>query len=142
MVRLAAEALGAPTAAVSLVDDERQFYKSAFGVSEEAARMREAPLSHSFCQYAVATKTPLVVEDAREHPVLRDNAAVHESDVIAYVGIPLIDPGGHALGTLCVWDSQPRQWTRGHVQILEDLARMTTQRIPHGGPGTPSAEVS
>ncbi len=133
MVRLAAEALGAPMAAVSLVDDKRQFFKSSVGLPEPLASAREAPLSHSLCQYAVSTGEPVVVEDAREDPTLRSNGSVTESGLVAYVGIPLVDDNGHALGTLCVWDSQPREWTRGHVQILEDLARMTTQRILPGG---------
>ncbi len=130
IVRLAAEALGAPVAAVSLVDDKRQFFKSSVGLSEPLASAREAPLSHSLCQYAVGTGEPLIVEDAREDPAFKSNGSVTESGLVAYVGIPLVDGDGHALGTLCVWDTEPREWTRGHVQILEDLARMTAQRIP------------
>ncbi len=129
IVRLAAEALGVPVAAVSLVDQNRQFFKSAVGLPPNLQSERETPLEYSFCQYAVASGEPLIVEDARQDPVLGDNPSVEELDVVSYVGIPLKDPNGQVLGTLCVWDSKTRELTRGHVQILEDLARMTTQRI-------------
>ena len=75
-VRLAAEVLNAPVALVSLVDEDRQFLKSSIGVEEPWASERETPLSHSFCQHTVAQGEPLVVDDAREHPVLKANPAV------------------------------------------------------------------
>ena len=104
--------LHAPVALVSLVDRDRQFFKSCLGLPEPWASERGSPLSHSFCQHAVASREPLLVTDAREHPVLRDNLAIRDMGVIAYAGIPLIDADGYALGTLCVIDSQPRHWTQ------------------------------
>jgi GAF domain-containing protein len=88
--RLAAALLGVPVALVSLVDDRRQFFKSAFGLKEPWASRRQTPLTHSFCQYATRDRSRLVVSDAREHPVLRDNLAIRDLDVVAYAGIPLI----------------------------------------------------
>src|SRR6185436_832238 len=120
--RLAAEVLNAPVALVSLVDEDRQFLKSCIGVGEPAASTRETPLSHSFCQHAVAQREPLVVADAREHPVLKTNPAIAELGTIAYAGVPLSDADGHALGTLCVIDKQPRQWSSHQVELLSDLA--------------------
>ncbi len=137
VVELAAEALGAPTAAISLVDSDRQFFKSEARPSGTPEPPRERSLAYSLCQYAVGTGQPLVVEDAREDPVLSQNRSVVENDLVAYVGVPLADAEGHALGTLCVWDSQPRQWSRGHVQILEDLARLIVARLPR--PAAPPA---
>ena len=75
-VRLAAEVLNAPIALVSLIDEDRQFLKSCVGVEEPMASERETPLSHSFCQHAVAQREPLIVPDARDHPVLKHNPAV------------------------------------------------------------------
>ena len=88
-VRLAAEVLNAPVALVSLVDEDRQFFKSCLGVAEPWASERETPLSHSFCQHAVAQREPLVVDDAREHPILKDNPAIADMGAIAYAGVPL-----------------------------------------------------
>jgi GAF domain-containing protein len=127
--RLAAQMMDTPVALVSLVDEERQFFKSCLGVAEPWASDRETPLSHSFCQHAVAAREPLVVDDAREHPVLRDNPAIRDMGAIAYAGVPLIDPEGYALGTLCVIDSRPRQWSSEQVALLGDLAASVVSEI-------------
>ena len=122
--RLAAEVLNAPVALVSLIDEDRQFFKSAIGVEE-----RETPLSHSFCQHAIASREPLIVEDAREHPLLKHNPAVEELSSVAYAGVPLINADGYALGTLCVLDTHPRQWTKHQVELLGDLAASVVNEI-------------
>ena len=129
LARLAAHVLNAPVALVSLVDSDRQFFKSCLGLPEPWASERESPLSHSFCQHAVASREPLLVVDSREHEVLRDNLAIRDMGVIAYAGIPLIDADGHALGTLCVIDSRPRHWTTHQVQLLSDLAASVVTEI-------------
>jgi hypothetical protein len=127
--RLAAQVLNAPVALVSLVDADRQFFKSCLGLPEPWASERGTLLSHSFCQHAVASREPLIVDDAREHAVLRDNPAIRDMGVVAYAGIPLIDGEGNALGTLCVIDSQPRHWTSHQVQLLADLAASVVTEI-------------
>jgi hypothetical protein len=119
---LASKMLDAPVALVSLVDSQRQVFKSRRGLDEPWASSGETPLSHSFCQHAVEARSPLVVTDAREHPLLRDNPAIHDLGVIAYAGAPIITPEGHALGTLCVIDHVPRNWTHDQVDMLSDLA--------------------
>jgi GAF domain-containing protein len=129
LARLAAHVLNAPVALVSLVDADRQFFKSCLGLPEPWASERQSPLTHSFCQHAVASREPLLVDDAREHELLRDNLAIRDMGVIAYAGIPLIVPDGHALGTLCVIDSRPRHWTTNQVQLLSDLAASVVTEI-------------
>ena len=129
LARLAAHVLHAPVALVSLVDADRQFFKSCLGLPEPWASRRGSPLTHSFCQHAVAAREPLVVSDAREHDVLRENLAIRDMGVIAYAGIPLIDSEGHALGTLCVIDSQPRHWTTEQIQLLSDIAASVVTEI-------------
>jgi GAF domain-containing protein len=127
--RLAAEVLNAPVALVSLIDADRQFFKSGIGVGEPWASARESPLSHSFCQHAVAQREPLVIDDAREHPVLKDNPAITDMGAIAYAGIPLIDADDQALGTLCVIDHRPRRWSKHQVELLSDLAASVVSEI-------------
>ena len=119
----------APVALVSLVDADRQFFKSCLGLPEPWASRRGSPLTHSFCQHAVAAREPLVVNDAREHEVLRENLAIRDMGVVAYAGIPLSDSDGHALGTLCVIDSQPRHWTTEQIQLLSDIAASVVTEI-------------
>ncbi len=127
--RLAAEVLNAPVALVSLVDSDRQFFKSCLGLPEPWASKRESPLTHSFCQHAIASREPLIVDDAREHELLGDNLAIRDMGVVAYAGIPLIDAAGHALGTLCVIDSQPRHWSTHQIELLRDLAASVVTEI-------------
>jgi GAF domain-containing protein len=117
----------------------RSFCKSCLGLPEPWASQRGTPLSHSFCQHAVATREPLIVEDSREHELLRDNPAIRDIGVIAYAGIPLIDADGHALGTLCVIDSQPRHWTTDQVQLLSDLAASVVTEIGFAKTATQAA---
>src|SRR3954466_11791645 len=76
LTRLASHALNVPVALVSLVADDRQFFKSCLGVRERGASRRGPPVSPSFCKHAVAWGEPLVIEDARETPLVRDNLAI------------------------------------------------------------------
>ena len=127
--RLAAAVLNAPVALVSLVDADRQFFKSCVGLPEPWASARQTPLSHSFCQHAVTSREPLVVEDAREHPVVKSNLAIRDLGVVAYLGVPLITSGGHALGSFCVIDSKPRRWTEREVGVVRDLTAAVVTEI-------------
>lgn len=129
LTRLAARLLSAPVALVSLVDADRQFFKSCVGLPEPWATVRETPLSHSFCQHAVATRAPLLIEDAREHPLVRENAAIRDLGVIAYLGVPLITPEGYELGSFCVIDTRPRQWTEEELHTVKDLAASVLAEI-------------
>ena len=129
LARLAAHTLHAPVALVSLVDRDRQFFKSCLGLPEPWASERESPLTHSFCQHAVASRVTLIVTDARRHPVLRDNLAIRDMGVVAYAGIPLVDGSGNAIGTLCVIDSQPRHWTSRQIEMLDAIAASVVTEI-------------
>jgi GAF domain-containing protein len=129
LARLAARLLNAPVALVSLVDEDRQFFKSCVGLAEPWRNARETPLSHSFCQHALEAGEPLVIEDARTHPLVRDNPAIRDLGVVAYAGAPLVTAGGHALGTLCVIDHKPRAWTRDQIDTLTDLAASVMTEI-------------
>lgn len=136
IVQMAAEALSVPTAAVSLVDRDRQFLANAIGITGELAITRQTSIEDSVCQYAVSTGEPLIVEDALSHPILKDHPVVAAEALRAYAGIPLKDANGHSIGTLCVWDPNPRQWSTGHIQILKDLATIVRERIFGIAPST------
>lgn len=129
LTRVAAGALGAPVALLAILDADRQFLKSCFGLREPWASEREMPLSHSFCQHAVGCPDPFVVADAREHPLLRDSRAISDLDAIAYLGIPLCSHDGHPLGTLCVIDHRRRDWSADEIALLRDVADTVAQEI-------------
>lgn len=129
LTRLATVVLGVPVSLVSLVDAERQFFLSEQGLQEPWSRARQTPLSHSFCQHAVATRQPLVIADAREHPLVSDNLAIRDLGVIAYAGIPLILSDGNGVGALCAIDGKPREWTDAELAVLKDLSGAVTDLL-------------
>jgi GAF domain-containing protein len=129
LTNLARRILKAPVALVSLVDGNRQFFKSCAGLPEPWLSRRETPLSHSFCQHVVASGAPLVVEDARRHPLVWSNLGIEELGIVAYAGMPLATSDGHTIGSFCVVDTQPRAWTWDEIEILKDLAAIVMGHI-------------
>ncbi|MCY1023255.1 GAF domain-containing sensor histidine kinase [Pyxidicoccus sp. MSG2] len=129
LTRLTTRTLHVPVALVTLVDRDRQFFKSCTGLPAPWCDVRQTPLTYSFCIHVVASGQPLVIEDARKHPVLKENLAVDQLGVVAYAGFPLKTPNGEVLGTLCAIDTEPRAWTKNDLAILADLATSATTEI-------------
>lgn len=123
--RLATRLLGVPVSLFSVVDDRRQVFTAACGLDS----VKETPLSHSFCQYVVSTNRPLEVEDARAHPLLKDNGAVPDLGVIAYLGHPIHAPDGAVIGSFCAIDVKPHAWTDEDRAALADLAAMIESEL-------------
>jgi GAF domain-containing protein len=126
--RLATRIFKTPVALVSIVDADRQFFKSATGLPEPWQSRRETPLSHSFCKHAVAMEEPLVIADARKDPIFRDNPSVRDLQIVAYAGVPLM-VSGHALGAFCVIDHEPHPWSYDEVRVLRDLGECVIHEI-------------
>jgi signal transduction histidine kinase/CheY-like chemotaxis protein len=128
LARLASKILRAPVALVSLVDDHRQFFKSCIGLPEPWLGRRETPLSHSFCRHVVITGKPLIINDARVNPLVKNNQAIEDLGVIAYIGMPLT-VNGHVIGSFCAIDVKPRDWTADDIEILRDLTESVVSEI-------------
>jgi len=142
LTRLAARVLDVPVATVSLVEQERQFFKSVVGFPESWAGVRETPLSSSpLTREVVAGGKPLVVDDARGHPVLGASAAVSGLGMLAFAGVPLAASDGHVLGAFCVLDARVRRWTDGEVETLRDLAASAVTEIELRRDAAARAEV-
>lgn len=129
LTRLSAQLLHAPVAVIALVDDRRQFFKSAVGLPDSYDPEREVPLAYSYCKYIVRSGKPLVLSDAREHRSLRGSPAIQELGMVSYAGIPLRTGSGHVLGTLFVADSVPRVWRADELRLLEDFAQLAANQI-------------
>jgi len=129
LTRLATSVLSVRGAFVSLVDEDRQFFKSSVGVPEPWASLRQTPLTHSFCKHAVASGEPLLISDSRQTPLVRDNPGVTELRLVAYAGIPLKTTEGHTLGAFCVMHDRPHAWTDGEVEVLRCLAASAMAEI-------------
>jgi GAF domain-containing protein len=129
LTRLAARSLDAPVALLSFVAADRQFFASSWGLPEPWASDRGTDLLHSFCQHVVVSNQPLLVTDARKHPLVQGNRAIEDLDVIAYMGIPMNDSEGNTLGSFCVIDHEPRQWKAADVELLHDFATAVMDRV-------------
>jgi len=129
LTEVAAMALRVPIALLSLIDEHRQFFKSACGLPEPLSETRETPLSHSFCKHVAYDNDALIIEDARENPLVKDNPAVTELGVIAYAGMPVRDENGTAIGALCAIGTEPKKWTRDELDTLRLLAEQASVEI-------------
>jgi CheY-like chemotaxis protein len=121
LTRLASRLIGTPTSLVSLVDRDRQFFKSQVGLGQPWSGERQSKLSHSFCQWVISGGEPLLIDNANEHPVLRNNLAVRDMGVVAYAGVPLLGHSSKPIGSFCAIDSVPRKWTHQDLELLQDL---------------------
>ncbi|MEV4514255.1 GAF domain-containing protein [Dactylosporangium sp. NPDC049525] len=129
--------LGTSAALVSIVERHGQRFPGACGLPPPWQRRRAAPLTHSFCQYVVGSRRPLVITDARRHPVLHDNAAIDDLGVVAYAGAPIVTDAGHVLGAFCAIDSVPRSWTGTELRQIAAYAARCGQRFSRPQPTDP-----
>ena len=127
LTRLAVRLVGIPAAFISLVDANRDFYKSACGFGEPLATARELT-GVTFCHYTVQSAEPLVIPDTAADPKYRDVPTVNSLGVAAYVGVPLI-VNGQAVGAFCAIDTKPREWTAGQIEVLTELAASAQREI-------------
>ena len=123
----AAREFDVPMALVSLVDQDRQWSKSNFGMEAES---RETPRAISFCGHAVAQSTPLVVHDALADPRFADNPMVIGHPFVRfYAGAGLRLPYGQVVGTFCILDRRPRTFDRLDEAILCRLRDLVVEEL-------------
>lgn len=127
--RIAARLLEVPVSLVTFVDDARQYFSAHVGLEGDIAHESGSGLSHSLCQYVVKSREPLIVTDARHDPRVCNNGAVRDLGVVAYLGVPIRSPDGYVLGSFCVIDRKPRDWSEDDVAHMLDMAAMIESDI-------------
>lgn len=117
--------LKVPICAVSLIDRERQWFKSIVGLD-----VAETPRSVSFCTHTIKLEEPLVIADSEEDPRFRDNPlVVGPPHIRSYAGAPLCTPDGYNLGALCVMDKVPRSFSDAQLAILSSFASLVVDEL-------------
>ena len=127
------EAFDAPIAMLSLIDGERQFWKSTAGLPEHLSGLRESPRSTSICGHVVAGNKLLVAEDTWRDPRFANNPLLREQGIRFYAGAPLRSRDGLAIGSLCVMDVQPRKITKAEEALLVLSAQRVMLEIESRG---------
>lgn len=124
MVELAASATRSPIALISLVDENRQWFKAGVGLPES-----QTPRCQAFCGFTILQEGSFLVTDASTHPVFRDHPLVLGPPFIkAYLGVPIKVKGAN-IGSLCVIDSKARDYGMRDSNILIRTARMIEDHI-------------
>ena len=120
ITKLASEICGTPVSLISLIDDQRQWFKSAYGVD-----VRETPRDFAFCSHGILNPNEIfIVPDLREDIRFASNPLVAgEPHVVFYAGVPLVNKDGFPLGSLCVIDSAVNELNENQLKALKSLAK-------------------
>jgi signal transduction histidine kinase len=128
LTRLASRLLGVPATFFSLVDEDRDFYKSCFGFPASLATDREMT-GVTFCHYSLVSEGALVIPDTRSDPVYSQVPTVETLGVAAYLGVPVRAPNGSVLGSFCAVDFQPHDWSPVDVETMRELAASAEREV-------------
>ncbi len=125
ITRMAARIMEVPMAAVTIVDKNRQWFKSRVGLD-----VQETPRKHSFCGHAINSESLFIVTNAKEDERFFDNPLVTGGPHISfYIGIPVSDPNGYPIGTLCAISDEVKTPTETQKVLLLDLAKMVESEL-------------
>ncbi len=119
ITKLLAAICEAPISLITLLDTDRIFFKSHFGFD-----FNQSPRNTSFSAHAILNDEEIfIVEDARSDELFKDNPLINDTNAIFYAGVPLVNPNGFKLGTLCIFDHKPRKLTALQITSLKALAK-------------------
>jgi diguanylate cyclase (GGDEF)-like protein len=117
--------LNVPISAVSLVDRDRQWFKSCVGLD-----VRETSRDISFCTHAIRSRRPMAVEDAFLDERFAENPLVTGKPFVrSYLGVPLETPDGYNVGSLCALDTKPRRYDEKQIEVLKSFAAVVVDEL-------------
>lgn len=126
----AAHSIGTPISLLGVMDQSRHWFKSAVGLSRlgimnDLALSRQLPREESFCAYVVDSQQVLAIDDTLEHPAFANSLLCQQYGIRSYLGAPLMTVSGDCIGSLCVMDSRPRNFTERDAEFLMLTARLS-----------------
>ncbi len=141
--RSLATATNAPFAMVNFIDENRQYFAglyspataagnadlSAAAVAAAADPGRVMARDHGWCPHVIVRRLPLVLDDVCDYPRFAGHPVVDEIGIRSYLGAPLIDRTGIALGTICIVDREPRPWGRPGLEFIKTRAAELIEKI-------------
>lgn len=144
--RMLATSTNAPLAMVNFIDEERQYFAGlhapafvqggpgAVAAADDPARVMTK--QQGWCPHVVVRRLPLVLDDVCDYPRFAGNPVVDEIGIRSYLGAPLIDKTGIALGTICIVDLEPRPWGRPGLDFIKskaaEMVELISQREARG----------
>lgn len=134
---------GAPYAMVNFIDGDRQYFaglhtpsdgpggpsSEVTGTTEDGGVNRVMARDHGYCPHVVVRRKALVLDDVCDYPRFAGNPVVDEIGIRSYLGAPLIDHTGTTLGTICVVDTEPREWGRAGLDFIKNRADELVRRL-------------
>ena len=144
IVEATAKRFEVPIAMISLILEDKQWFKAQVGLPGPVAEERSIKREWSLCSQVVQGRQPLVINDAAVHPAFANNPLVQDGTVRSYAGAPLLTPSGDVLGTICIIDSKPRsipvedidalvlvaRAVAGELELRADRKRKGAERLP------------
>jgi GAF domain-containing protein len=141
--RTLATTTGAPFAMVNFIDENRQYFAGLYSPATPQSSSPELAVpaasgadpgrimakDHGWCPHVVVRRLPLVLDDVCDYPRFAGNPVVDEIGIRSYLGAPLIDRTGTALGTICIVDREPRPWGRPGLEFIKAKAAEVMDRI-------------
>lgn len=128
LTRLASRLIGVPVVAITLLDAERDVYKSQHGFLEPLATLMQYS-GRTFCQHTLLHDEPLVLDDTARTAGYAEVPTVQTMGLRAYAGVPLCDDQGQHIGSFCALDFQPRHWREIDIELLRELAHTVMREL-------------
>jgi diguanylate cyclase (GGDEF)-like protein len=126
VARMSAAALRSPVAIVSLVDEDRHIVKSSVGLTGRSKVWRKIPIALQHSRQVVSTGRPIFAGNSAESMA---HAVDRQTDGVAYAVVPVATPDGHVIGTICVADTAPHEWTHTEISCLTDIAAVLASEL-------------
>lgn len=122
LAKMAALVLHVPVTIISIIGENRQFFKADFGLKAPFDTLREVPVDDSICRYTLAGQE-IIAPDTKIHPLLKDHPTTEPWGIAAFISIPMVTSEGHVIGTFCAIDPSIHPWSENDLTVMRELTK-------------------